>query len=111
MLCQFHIHTRKGNAMKNVTMYFALALVFVLGTDAVYGQESKQGTLTKYEGFVDEAKKYKNYWEQIQETRRVFGIASEALPTKKQLEFLAVCQKAREAGVINYACGSFRDDV
>lgn len=87
--------------MKNVTMYFALALVFVLGTDAVYGQFEEKA----------ETKKPRNYWTEIQETRRVFGMASEALTTKEQLNLLDLCQKAREAGIIRYAYGSFRDNL
>src|SRR3989344_6093611 len=87
------LNTGRGDTMKNVTMYFALALVFVLGTDAVYGQFEEKA----------ETKKPRNYWTEIQETRRGFGMASEALTTKEQQDFLAVCQKARETGVVQDA--------
>ena len=105
-LSQFN--TRKGDTMKNVTMFCALVLVLVLGMDSVNAGEPPFEEL-KPEQVKSE--KPKTYWQEILETRRVFGNASEGLTGKEQQNLLKLCQASREAGLINYACGSFRDEM
>ena len=105
-LSQFN--TRKGDTMKNVTMFCALVLVLVLGMDSVNAGEPPFEEL-KPEQVKSE--KPKTYWQEILETRRVFGNASEGLTGKEQQNLLKLCQASREAGLINYACGSFHDTM
>ena len=89
-------------------MFCALVLVLVLGMDSVNAGEAPFEELKPEKASPE---KPKTYWQEILETRRVIGMASEGLAGKEQQNLLRLCQASREAGLINYACGSFRDEM